>query len=72
MFLPFVVNLADAPRIRSIGRRGTAVNHGAGVVKKAIILPFAINLADVPRIRSIGIQTPGPQAQGPLNKTCSE
>ena len=28
MFLPFVVNLADAPRIRSIRRGGTAVNHG--------------------------------------------
>ena len=53
MFLPFVVNLADAPKIRSIGRRGTAVNHDAGVVKKAIILPFVIDLADVPRIRSI-------------------
>ena len=53
MFLPFVVNLADAPKIRSIGRRGTAVNHDAGVVKKAIILLFVIDLADAPRIRSI-------------------
>ena len=72
MSLPFVVNLPDALRIRSIGRRGTEVNDGVGVVKKVIILQFAINLADVPRICSIGIQTPGPQALGPLNKTCSE
>ena len=72
IFLPFVIDFANAPTIRSIGGLETAVNHGAGVVKEVIILPFVINPADIPRIRSIGVQTPGPQDQGLLNKTCSD
>ena len=72
IFLPFVINFPNAPTICSIAGLDTAVNHGAGVVKEAIILLFVINPADIPRIRTIGVETPCPQAQGLLNKTCSD
>ena len=71
-FLPFVIDFANAHTILRIGGLETAVNHGVGVVKEANILPFVINPADIPRIRSIEVQTPGSQAQGLLNKTCSD
>ena len=72
IILSFVIDLADTPRICNITRGGTAVNQAAGVAKKAIILSFAISLRDLPWIRSTRIHTSGPQAQAPLNRTCSD
>ena len=72
IFLPFIINFANAPMICSIGGLETAVNYGVGVVKEAIILPLVINPVDIPMIHSIRVHTPGPQAESLLNKTCSD
>ena len=56
IFLPFVIDFANTPTIRSIEGLETAVNHGAEVVKQAIILPFVINPADIPRNAASGFR----------------